>query len=126
MWRTAYTQLGAPAALLAELAQKCTPAVLQSCAHWQARLTRVPGPGAIFFLQHGAGPHGHAGLVVRATATAFTTLEANTTPEAREVGQPWREGIWQRTRPLAFTPQASGLWLRGFLAPLTWEDGHVG
>jgi hypothetical protein len=97
VWRTAYTELGAPAALLDALRAKLTPSVLQSFQHWEAAITRVPVPGAIVFLQHGHGPHGHAGLVVRATATRFTTLEGNTTPEATEPGAPaGREGIWRR------------------------------
>jgi hypothetical protein len=116
VWRTAYTELGAPAALLAELAAKFTPSVLQSYAHWGPAITRVPVPGAIVFWQHAHGPHGHAGLVIRATASRLTTLEV--TPPGAQAP----EGIYRRTRRLDFTPSPTGLWLRGFLAPRTWDE----
>ena len=118
VWRTAYTDLQAPTPIIQEIAAKLTPSVMQSFHHWGSRVTRVPLPGSVFFMQLGATGNGHAGIVVKATETRFATIEGNTSPDPNDAEADREgDGVFKRTRSLDFT-QRSGLWLRGFLNPI--------
>lgn len=116
VWREVYKD--APKPLRDLIARRLTPSVMQSFNNWRGEVSRIPRPGAIFFMQNGGGSTGHAGIVVRAGANSIATIEANTspapnTPEADREG----DGIFRKTRRLDFTQRSSGLWLRGFLNP---------
>jgi hypothetical protein len=119
VWRTAYTELGAPPELLQKIAARLNPSVMESYRAWLKDTTIVPAPGAIFFMQNGATPFGHAGLVARPGARAFATIEGNTAPAATDAAHDREgDGIFRRTRLLNFTKKREGLWLRAFLHPL--------
>ena len=120
-WRLAYQQLGAPDELRAQIAAKLNPSVMDSFNNWKPEISNMPEPGAIFFMQMGKTYRGHAGIVVDPNGDAFSTIEGNTSPmagsaEADREG----DGVFKKIRRLDFNPK-SGLWLRGFLNPLTWD-----
>ena len=130
IWRSAYVDAGAPAALVQRIARLLTPSVMQSYHNIQAeniagQPSRTPVPGAIFFMQKGQTGFGHAGLYVRSGAAGtgmFATIEGNTsdpTATATEAQDREGEGIYKKTRRLDFTPKP-GLWLRGFFNPIAW------
>ena len=130
VWRSAYVDAQAPAALVQRISTLLTPSVMQSfnnCngAQPDRLIARSPIPGAIFFLQKGQSGFGHAGLYVRSGAAGsnvFATIEGNTSdPSAVSTEEREREGegIYKKTRRLDYTPKP-GLWLRGFLNPIPW------
>ncbi|MCU0588671.1 MAG: hypothetical protein MUF52_11020 [Syntrophobacteraceae bacterium] len=119
VWRAAYRNLGAPASLIKEIAEKLTPSVMQSFNNWgSSRISRQPLPGSIFFMQKGKSGKGHAGLVVKPGTTHFASIEGNTSPDPKDAEADREgDGIFRRTRSLDFSPK-TGLWLRGFLNPI--------
>lgn len=119
MWRAAYRELGAPESLQRDIAQKLTPSVMGSFNNWGAeRMTRMPLPGAIFFMQKSDTGFGHAGLVVKSTASLMATIEGNTMPDPTDAAMDREgDGVFRRTRSLDFT-RKRGLWLRGCLNPI--------
>ncbi len=133
VWRTAYTEAGAPAALVQHIAQLLTPSVMGSFNNVRRSLVnpesrendprlRDPISGSIFFMQKGQSGFGHAGLCVKAGGQIFTTIEGNTSdPDAASSEEREREGegIYRKSRKLDFTPKP-GLWLRGFFNPIPW------
>ena len=121
VWRTAYAELGAPAALQQRIATRLNPSVMESYRAWVTETTLTPIPGAIFFMQSGRGPFGHAGLVAKPGTRAFGTIEGNTAPAATTAANDREgDGIFRRTRLLDFKKRETGLWLRGFLNPIAF------
>ncbi|MBI1733209.1 MAG: CHAP domain-containing protein [Gammaproteobacteria bacterium] len=119
VWRSAYANLFAPAPLAGEIAAKLTPSVMQSFHNWGARVTQVPVPGAIYFMQMGQSGNGHCGIVVRSDGGRISTIEGNTSPDPANAALDREgDGIFRRTRTLSFAPRDQGLWLRGFLPPI--------
>lgn len=125
IWRSAYVDLGAPPALLLRISRLVTPSVIQTYnqlgAEAPSLITRTPKPGAIYLLQSGNKPLGHAGIYVRGDGAQFAGVEGNTSPapgtaEADREG----DGVFRKTRRVDYTPRAAGLWLRGFFNPLPW------
>jgi hypothetical protein len=119
VWRKAYRNLGAPSEVISKFADKLTPSVMVSFKNWgEARISRQPLPGSIFFMQKGKTGNGHAGIVVKAGGTHFASIEGNTSPDPKDAEADREgDGIFRRTRSLDFSPK-SGLWLRGFLNPI--------
>lgn len=121
-WRAAYVGLQAPDELQSRIGQKLTPSVMQSFKNWKAEISLDPTRGAIFFMQMRQGATGHTGIVVQPFRDQFSTIEGNTSPQA---GTPDADregdGVFKKIRRLDFTPRA-GLWLRGFLNPIPWQD----
>lgn len=123
-WRAAYTELKVPRFLLENIAQLLCPSVMSSFAQVKNKIALIPVPGAIFFMQKGNTDFGHAGIVVRYNpeTETFSTIEANTSsdPAAGEASQREGEGIYRRIRRRDFAKKTKGLWLRGFLNPITF------
>ena len=83
-------------------------------------ISKTPTPGSVFFMQMGSSYRGHAGIVIAVDGNSLKTIEGNTspnpdTPEADRNG----DGVYAKIRPLKFQSKPNGLWLRGFLNPLT-------
>lgn len=119
----AYKNLGASPEVLRLISQRFTASVMlthRNCgAYAQAK---VPVPGAIFFMQKGDSPNGHAGLVVTPGQLSFATIEGNTSPSPGSA-QADREGdgVYKKVRSLDFA-RKPGLWLRGFLLPMSADQ----
>jgi hypothetical protein len=122
IWRLAYAEAGARATTIARLTSLLCPSVMTSFMNWKREglITQTPVKGAIFFMQKGESWTGHAGIVRAVKDGYIETIEGNTspmagTPEADRNG----DGIYAKQRRLQFTMNTSGLWLRGFLNPIT-------
>ncbi|MCC6318201.1 MAG: CHAP domain-containing protein [Gemmatimonadaceae bacterium] len=123
IYMQAYRNLGASPGVLRLIAQRFTPSVMMSYRNSGAFAQRkVAIQGAIFFMQKGDTPYGHAGLVVMPGQVNFSTIEGNTSPSPGSA-QADREGdgVYKKVRSLDFTKK-SGLWLRGFLNPLSADE----
>lgn len=114
-------ELGAPDAVLADIRRRYSPSVMETFEHNRGIVSRVPTPGAMMLLQYKLTGRGHAGVVVKADAERYWTIEANTSghvgsDEADREG----EGIFRKPpRALDFS-RKPGLWLRGFLPCPSW------
>lgn len=115
-----YKNLGAPPELLRLVSQRFTASVMitfKNCGAFAQK--KVPLAGAIFFMQKGESGNGHAGLVVTPGQSNFSTIEGNTSPSPSSA-QADREGdgVYKKVRSLDFAKK-TGLWLRGFLNPMS-------
>lgn len=120
VWRQAYQSLEAPIEIQQRIAARLNPSVLGSFNNWKVEINQKPLPGSIFFMQLAHTGHGHAGIVVKASDYQFASIEANTSPmaaspEADREG----DGVFRKVRRLDFQ-ERPGLWLRGFLNPISW------
>jgi len=123
VWVTAYEQSDACPNLISRIRRLLSPSVMNSytdCAE-AGLISREPQRGAIMFMQAANTWRGHAGIVSDVDGLWFRTIEANTsTSDANERdGKVGTGGVWRKRRQLALVPKTSGLWLRGFLNPIS-------
>lgn len=120
----AYRRLGASPAVLQLIRERFTPSVMrtfENCAPLSA--ARDPEVGAVFFMQKGMTDLGHAGLVIMRGLETFCSIEGNTSPGVQRVAKDREgDGIYLKIRPLDPGVRRSGLWLRGFLNPMSSEQ----
>ena len=127
VWRTAYKEVNAPKELQDLIASNLNPSVIKSYDNFKDRISQVPEPGSIFFMQKGFSGYGHAGIVVSSDGAKFATIEGNTSPgsgtaESERNG----DGVYKRIRTLDFTKHTYNLHLIGFLNPIRWRrDGSI-
>lgn len=126
VWTVAYTEQKASTGLLAQIRGILTPHVMTSYnnALSAGLISRVPERGAIGFMQNGTGSSGHAFLVLGMDNGYINTIEANTSPSAKDVaadrdGGIGTGGVWRKRRLFSLERKLSGLWIKGFLNPIS-------
>ena len=123
VWRIAYEELGRDFSVLGKL---INPSVMSSYNNLKTAgidlRPKMPMQGAIFFMQNGSSGTGHAGIVTAFDGKFLSTVEANTSPNAKDAaadrdGGAGTGGVWRKRRSYDFTKKP-GLWLKGILNPL--------
>lgn len=121
--REAYANLKAPQTIQDLIAEKYTPSSITTATNFASKLTRVPEPGATFFMRLGDSWKGHEGICSSGVINGrFNTIEGNTSPAAGSSAALDREGdgVYAKNRALNLTKSSSILYLVGFLPPITW------
>jgi LysM repeat protein len=121
VWRLGYGEIGATPTVMRQIARRLNPSVMSSFRNWKevGGITRTPTPGSIFFMQKGRTDRGHAGIVVRVFDDRISTIEGNTSPDPKNAAADREgDGVFKRSRALRFEHH-KGLWLRGFLNPVS-------
>ena len=125
-WSVAYSeQKNVTTGLLAQIKGILMPHVMTSYhnANNAGLISRVPERGAIGFMQNGSSSSGHAFLVLGLENGYINTIEAKTSPSAKDTaadrdGGIGTGGVWRKRRLNSLTKRISGLWIRGFLNPI--------
>jgi hypothetical protein len=123
VWRISYEELGRDFSVLSKL---LNPSVMSSYNNLKTAglnlRPSLPMEGAIFFMQNGGSGTGHAGIVTAFDGKLLSTIEANTSPNAKDAaadrdGAAGAGGVWRKRRAYDFSKR-NGLWLKGILNPL--------
>lgn len=94
------------------------PSVMLTYSRCKNFIIKEPKPGSIFIMQKAKGATGHAGIVGKdISKTAFSTIEANTSPGQAISAEADRngDGIYAKSRKLVFDNASKGLHLIGFI-----------